>query len=171
MLNEYPIEQVARSTSTRFQMGFARMTMHLLPDFKEAVLEPSMQGLKILATNEAALTQPADVIRRIHADTVEIDGPQVRFLYGDVVQEPIMWVRAAAARDRTEDVIQDLVTRGAEIQEVDWMAARPVVTAQAPLRHLLGYAQALEALSGDTAELRMWLSHYAPIPPEPGRAA
>src|SRR5687768_6070898 len=36
MYHEYPIEQLARGTGTRFQRGFARMTMHLLPEFKEA---------------------------------------------------------------------------------------------------------------------------------------
>lgn len=41
MYRDYPLEQLARSISTRFQMGFARMTMHLLPEFKEVVLEPS----------------------------------------------------------------------------------------------------------------------------------
>src|SRR5688572_31692637 len=90
MYDEYPIEQLARSTSTRFQMGFARMTMHLLPEFKEVVLEPSEQGLKILAPNEEALAPPREVIRQIHTEDVKIEEPQVRLLYGDVVQEPIM---------------------------------------------------------------------------------
>ena len=171
MYHEYPIEQLARNTNTRFQIGFARMTMHLLPGFKEAVLEPSERGLKILATNEAALAQPAEVIRQIHAQDVELEEPQVRLLHGAIVQEPIMWIRAGTARAYTEAVIHDLVTRGAEIEEVDWMAPLPVVRAKAPLRQLLGYPQALAALSHDTAELRMWLSHYAPVPPDPAKAA
>jgi hypothetical protein len=171
MCHKYPIEQLARNTSTRFQIGFARMTMHLLPRFEEAALEPSERGLKILATNEAALAQPGEVIRQIHAEHVMLEAPQVRLLYGETVQEPIMWVRAGAARAYTEAVVHDLLTRGAEIVEVDWMAALPVVRARAPLRQLLGYAQALAALSQDTAELRTWLSHYAPVPPEPPKAA
>jgi hypothetical protein len=171
MYREYPIEQLARSTSTRFQMGFARMTMHLLPDFREAVLEPSAEGLKILGTNEAALAPPAEVIRQIHAQAVTIEEPQVRLLYGEVVREPVMWVRAASARTYTEALIQDLVTREAQIEEVDWMAPLPVVLARAPLRQLLGYTDALSALSHRTGDLRMWLSHYAPLPPHPGQAA
>ena len=171
MYHAYPIEQLARGTSTRFQMGFARMTMHLLPQFKEVVLEPSVDGLKILATNETALAPPGKVIRQIHAHDVKIEEPQVRLLYGEVVQEPVMWLRATSARTCTEAVIQDLVTRGADIEEVDWFAPRPVVRAKAPLRQLLGYPQALAALSRSTAELRMWLSHYTPLPPDPGKAA
>lgn len=171
MYHNYPLEQLARSTSTRFQIGFARMTMHLLPEFKEVVLEPSEQGLRMLAFNEQALAPAREVIRQIHVDDVLIDEPQVRLLYGDVVQEPIMWVRACSRRSFTEAVIHDLVRREAQIEEVDWLAALPVVRARAPLRQLLGYAQALAALSQDTAELHTWLSHYAPLPPEPGNAA
>ena len=48
MCYDYPIEQLARSARSRFQMGFARMTMHLLPEFKDIVLEPGAKGLKIL---------------------------------------------------------------------------------------------------------------------------
>ena len=95
----------------------------------------------------------------------------MRLLYGEVVQEPIMWVHAATERNYTETVIHDLVTRGAEIEEVDWMAPLPVVRARAALRQLLGHPQTLAALSQNTAELRMWLSHYAPVPPSPGKAA
>ena len=48
-----------------------------------------------------------------------------------------MWVRAGTERNYTEAVIHDLVTRGAGIEEVDWMAPLPVVRARAALRQLL----------------------------------
>ena len=171
MDNHYPIEQLARSTSTRFQMGVARMTMHLLPGFRDVGLEPSADGLRILAANEDALALPGEAIRQIHADEVDISEPRVRLLYADRVLEPIMWVRAASDRHFTEVVIQDLVRRTAEIDEVDWLAAVPVVRARAPMRALIGYPKALAALTHDTADLRMWVSHYAPVPPDPGKAA
>jgi translation elongation factor EF-G len=152
-------------------MGFARMTMHLLPTFEDVVLEPLERGLKLVATDETALAVPRDVIRQIHAGDVKFEAPQVRFLYGDVIQEPIMWVRVSVRRTYVEDVIQDLVLRGGEIEEVDWLAAPPVVRARVRLQRLLGYPQALAALSHGTSELRMWLSHYAPVPPDPGNAA
>ena len=77
---QYPIEQVARSARSRFQMGFARMTMHLLPEFEDIVLEPSAQGLKILGANELALATPGEAIRQIHQDDVELQEPRVRLL-------------------------------------------------------------------------------------------
>jgi hypothetical protein len=33
----YPIEQLARDTRTSFQMGFAGMTMHLMPELEDVV--------------------------------------------------------------------------------------------------------------------------------------
>ena len=93
--------------------------------------------------------------------------PRVRRLYEPIVREPLVGVRAGVAHERAEAVVQDLIARGARIEEVDWMLSQPVVRATAPLRLLLGYPQALAALSRNTADLRMWLSHYAPVVPGP----
>lgn len=172
MYYDYPIEQLACGANTRFQLGFARITMHLMPQFDDVVLEPSQAGLKIHGASEVALAIPREVIRQIHADEVELKAPQVRLLHDATVREPVMWVRAGVAYGYAEAVVQDLVARNAEIEEVDWMVPRPVVRAKAPLRVLLGYPQALAALSGNTADLRMWLSHYAALhPPPDGNAA
>ena len=167
---EYPLEQLARSRSTRFQLGFARMTVHLLPDLKEAAVEPCEHGLVILAASEIPLARAGEVIRRIHADDVHMDEPKPRLLYGDSVEEPIMWVRVVVPGEVAERVVRDLIMRDAEIVDVDWMAATPTVRAKAPLRELLGYPAALAEVCG-TAALRMWLSHYAPAPPDPDAAA
>ena len=134
MYYEYPIEQLARSARTRFQMGFARMTMNLMPTFEDVVLEPSVQGLKILGASEMALASPGEVIRQIHSNEVELREPRVRLLYGMKVREPVMWVRASTGHKYAEAVVQDLVTRGAAIEKVDWMPREPVVLAKAPLR-------------------------------------
>jgi predicted membrane GTPase involved in stress response len=172
MYYQYPIEQLARSAKTQFQMGFARMTMHLMPKFDDAVLEPSEQGLKILGASELALSVPGEVIRQIHAGDVELKEPRVRLLYDTTVREPIMWIRANVEDKYAEAVVQDLVTRGADIDEVDWMVSPPVIRAKAPLRALLGYPQTLATLSKNTADVRMWLSHYARMPSGPdGEAA
>ena len=82
-----------------------------------------------------------------------------------------MWVRARVPSDYTEEVIHDLIGRGAEIEEIDWSAPIPTVRAKAALRQLLGYPKALATQTNGAAELHMWLSHYSPVPPEPGRAA
>jgi predicted membrane GTPase involved in stress response len=168
---EFPIEQLAKSAKTRFQMGFARMTVHLMPEIDDVLLEPSEAGLRILAASEVALTAPCEVIRRMHADEVRLEKPTVRLLYDGGVREPVMWVRAAVPYNSAEAVIQELVGRGACIESVDWLAAPPVIRARAPLRLLLGYPQTLAALTDGRAELRMSLSHYEPLPSGPEGAA
>lgn len=168
---EYPIQMLARSLGTRFQMGFARMTMHLAPAMKGVAFEASNDGLHILAESEMELALPGEVIRQIHGEEVEFGVPQVRYLHRGTLQEPVMWVRAAVPWAHTEPTLHDLITRDALIDEVDWTACRPTIRARAPLRALLGYPAALEAATQGTAELRMWLSHYAPVPPGPGKAA
>jgi len=168
----YPIEQLARSAKTQFQMGFARMTVHLMPQFDDVAFEPSAQGLKILGASDLALAIPGEVIRQIHASDVELTEPRVRLMYDTAVREPVMWIRASVGDKYAEAVVQDLVARGAEIEEVDWMSSPPVIRAKAPLRTILGYPQTLATVSQNTADLRMWLSHYAAIPSDPdGEAA
>jgi hypothetical protein len=168
---EYPIEQLARSRSTRFQRGFARMSMHLAPELRDVMLEAGDDGLRILATSEITLALPAEVIRQMHAGDVELDAPQVRLIHAATVQEPVMGVRVAVPRAWTEAALHELIARGARIEEVDWFAPLPTIRAQAPLRTLLGYPKALAVLTRSQAELSMWLSRYAPVPPDPGKAA
>lgn len=164
---EYPIEQLARSAKTQFQMGFARKTMQLMPELEDIVLEASEQGLKILGASEMALAMPGEIIRHIHEEDVELNEPRVRLLYDTVVREPIMWVRTSVGNTYAEALVQDLVARTALIEAVDWGHTQTVVCAQAPLRNLLGYSQALLNLSIHATTLKMWLSHYAAIPPGP----
>jgi hypothetical protein len=126
MYYDYPIEQLARSATTQFQTGFARMTVHLIPEFHDAVLEPSAEGLKILGASEVALTMPGKIIRQIHADDVQLNEPRVRLVYDKELREPVMWARASVEYDYAEAVVQDLVGRGAEIREVDRQLPHPV---------------------------------------------
>lgn len=171
MPHEFPIEQLARSTQTRFQIGFARMTMRLMPAFEDIVLEPGADGLRILGANEMALTGPAIAIRRMHAGEVALEEPRVRMRYERELREPVMCLRAKVDPEHVEAAIRDLVARKATIESVDWLRAPGIVQAQAPLRNLLGYPQALATLSQGRADLKMWLSHYAPVPPDSGNDA
>jgi predicted membrane GTPase involved in stress response len=165
---DYPIEQLARSARTRFQLGFARFTMKLLPSFDDVLFEPSAQGLRMLAATETALTIPGEVIRQMHANEVEIDKPSVRLQYEGQVLEPIMWVRVSVGHAVAEPVLQDLIAREGHIEEADWGHPRTIIRARAPLRRLLGYAQTLSRLSDPGADVQMWLSHYQRLPQGPG---
>jgi hypothetical protein len=172
MYYDYPIEQLASSARTRFQLGFARLTMQLLPHFDAVAFEPSTEGLRILAANEMALELPGEVIRQIHADEVQLGPLSVRLLGGEEGRDPIMWVRASVDHADAEPVLQDLIEREARIEEVDWGHPRTVIRALAPLHRLLGYPHALRDLADAGADLQMWLSHYrAPLRGPGGDAA
>lgn len=168
MHSEYPIEQLARSARTRFQIGFARMAMQLMPEMEGVLLEATKHGLVIMGRDELALAQPVAALQRMYPGEVELGEPRVRLLYDGGLREPVMWLRASLERDYCEPAVQELVAREAEMEEVDWLSPRPVVRARAPLRTLIGYPQTLAELSENTAEVRTWLSHYAPVPPGPG---
>lgn len=162
--DRYPIEQVARSAGTRFQTGFAHMTMQRMPAFEGTALEPEAQGLRILGINEMALVAPRDFIRRIHQHKVRLEQPRVRSLrYGQELREPVMCIRVSIDATYAEAAIHDLVARRSSIDCVNWLHDPVVIHAQAPLRALLGYPDALRQLSESTADLKMWLSHYAPV--------
>lgn len=124
MNNEYPIEQLARSSRTRFQAGFAQMTTYLLPDLDGVMVEPSSAGLRILAATEAALDLPARLLREIHGDEVELGKPRVRLIYGSDVRAPIMTLRISVEPGYAETVLGDLRRRGALLQEADCLAQR-----------------------------------------------
>jgi hypothetical protein len=164
MNERYPIEQLARSARTRFQTGFAHMTMQRMPPFEGAALEPAAHGLRILGINEMALVAPRDFIRHMHEHEVLLDEPTVRDVrYGRELWEPVMCVRVSIDAAHAEAAIHDLVARRSSIDCVDWLHNPVVIHAQAPLRTLLGYPDALAQRSEHTADLKMWLSHYAPI--------
>jgi translation elongation factor EF-G len=77
--------------------------------------------------------------------------------------KPVMCIRVSIDAAHAETAIHDLLARGSSIDCVDWLHDPGVIHAQAPLRALLGYPDALAQLSEHTADLKMWLSHYAPI--------
>ena len=56
--DRYPVEQVARHVRTRFQTGFSRLTMRMLPDLDDVAYEASDEGLRILGATELALEIP-----------------------------------------------------------------------------------------------------------------
>lgn len=165
---KYPLELVARSMQTRFQHGFARMAMHLLPRLDDVAYEPSSSGLKLLAEDESALATPAEILQQAYGDGVRLGPLRVRLLReAGQVKEPVMNVRVQSRRSDEQNVLDDLARRDAIIQEIDQQRAMCIVRAQATLRNLLGYRQTLATMTANTAEAWVWLSHYAPVNDEP----
>jgi predicted membrane GTPase involved in stress response len=164
---ECPIELLAKSSRTRFQAGFAKMTTFLLPDLDGVLFEPTSEGLRIMAANEAALELPVKLLRDIHGDDLELGTPRARLICGDDVREPVMSLHAIVASEHVEAVLGDLTRRGALVQEADRRESQCVLRAQARLAVLLGYQKDLAAMTNGTAALSMQLSHYEAIAQHP----
>ncbi|MGE5524272.1 MAG: hypothetical protein ACM3SS_11185 [Rhodospirillaceae bacterium] len=173
MYYRYPIERIATTPHTRFQTGFARMAMYLMPELSDVVYEATILGLRILGSDESALVKPSNILQQIYGNEITLTKPRVRMLRdAQGVKEPIMNVRISAPPSTEDGILVDLYRRSAVIQERDRQPAAVVVRAQAPLRAILGYHATLSALTEGRAELWTWLSHYErlPDPPDGGAA-
>ena len=158
--DEFPIEQVARSVRSRFQRGFARLTMHMLPNLDDVAYEASIEGLRILATSESALRVPIEVVRQVHGNDVVIEPPRVRLAYRDVPCEPVMALRVSVDDRHVQAVVDDLAAREAKVAEIHRRHGRATVRATGRLRTLIGYPDAVACLTGGAADLVMWLVGY-----------
>jgi hypothetical protein len=165
----YPVQQLMRSRKHAFQLAFAHEAMAFLGEpVADLVYEPSYKGLRVLGLDEASLGEPAAAVRERYGPTVVIEPPRVRYQLGPVVQEPVLSVVVRAPRRFALAVRDDLVRRGAEVVTVDFAPTGFTARAQVTQAELLGYAAWLDELAGRSAKLRTWLSHYAPLDPDPG---
>lgn len=80
--------------------------------------------------------------------------------------EPIMRVETVAPNDAAAAVIADLRSRRAENLNSDEGAETTRIVASAPLAELLGYGEALSALTNGRASHERRFSHYAPTTPD-----
>lgn len=169
---QFPIEQIATTSQTRFQSGFARMAMYLLPKLDDVTYEPTSVGLRILGSDESALVIPAEILTQIYGEEIRLSKPRIRMVRDtDGVKEPVMNIRVSAPVSVKDRVLDDLSKRQSSIQEVDQQPESVVIRGQAPLRALLGYRQVLAGMTANTANLWVWLSHYARVSPPDGDAA
>lgn len=165
--SEFPLEQLVQLGFTRFQKGFARQVIreaaHLRSFSAQVTLLASDDGLLVHAENEEALERPAQVLRDIYKEALRVSPPKVRYLSLDRQRyEPIMLLRVRVADHDLRAVYADLATRDAAILEADFSRGECVLRAEVPLRKLLGYAQALAAMTRGTGQHWTWLDRYAP---------
>ena len=166
MYFQYPLETLARRRRTHSQMEFALEAKRMLRDTDDVLFEPLDRGLAIFATNEDVLQNPVRVLEEIYANGVEVRRPIVRFLPGEPVQQPMMYVRVRARREHAGVVLQGLRFRGVKIVEEALRRREVVVRGEAPLVNLMGLPKELVDLTEGTASHLIHLSHYAPVPPE-----
>jgi hypothetical protein len=170
---DFPVEQLVRHATLRFQRGFAHQAMRLIEDSDAFTLAAVPAGLLIRGENEEALVGPLDILRQVHGEDLRVAPARARHLFIDGRWcEPIMQVRAHVQPEHLSAVRQDFLALGATLLDIDCLADGWVMRAEAPLRDLLGYGARLRRLAGGEASHCIWLDRYAPLQPPPlGRAA
>jgi elongation factor G len=81
-----------------------------------------------------------------------------------VILEPIMKVEVVTPEQYMGDVIGDLNSKRAQIQEMGDRGQMKIVKALVPLATMFGYATSLRSLSQGRANYTMEFSHYADTP-------
>lgn len=127
--------------------------------------EPTSNGLIVLAMAEAPLDVAAILLQAVYGHSL-CPGPRRICQRRYPVMEPLMDLFVRVPALHAQSVISDLHTRHAirrftAAEERGWL-----IRAEAPMRSLLGYWQALKRLSQDTADHWMTFSRWEPIEPQ-----
>lgn len=175
MHKDFPIERRCSHLADRFQLGFARKAMQLLPQGEETAFAPGPQGLVILAETEMALERPVKILSEVFGDQVRIGPPTIRYRRSAnsaaSTEEPHMGLRVLCAPACYEAVRRDLQLRKAVILDAEVNRQFGIVRARAPLAALIGYPDKLAELTAGHGQLVMWLSHYETLEEPPPAAA
>ena len=83
-----------------------------------------------------------------------------------VLLEPVMKLEVRTPETYLGDVINDLMSRKAEITEMDTKGRLRVIDALAPLRNMFGYASRLRSITQGRGTYSMEPAKYAPAPQE-----
>lgn len=168
MYFDMPIEQLVRRAGTRFQLGFANEARRLVPEDGDFRLQASTQGLRVLARNEDSLQRTIGFLEDMYPSTLEIEPPRIRVIRDGQLKEPVMHLRITLETRFLDPVARALLGRGCVPIEECAHGERCVLRYEAPLADLLGLPEELRRITGDSAEHRMALSHYALVTRDPG---
>ena len=161
---ECPIEQSVRGSEPDVQAQLLQEIWRqhwYIDDGALLVAEPKC--LRVLARTEGGLRAPVEALRRRYGDGVVVEPPSVRYAHGAPVLEPFMNVLVSGPSRHLADVQKDLSRRRATIARLDRHPEAFVLEAEAPLGHLLGYREWLDARFDSGVDVSMWLLRYCPI--------
>ncbi|HET8746736.1 MAG TPA: hypothetical protein VFM98_14105 [Ramlibacter sp.] len=131
-----------------------------------AIVRRGREG-EIWALNERALGEGRHAMKLAHLGAVRFTEPRVHtYLHPQrrVPMEPLMAVKVNARREHMEPILAELRTRGARMQEVELQGRRVTVRAEARLAALLGFEQAIDALTAHSGQAHTWLARYEAAP-------
>jgi hypothetical protein len=169
---EFPIEQTVRGIEPGVQAQLLQeiWRQHWYID-EGALLVAEPKCLRVLARTEGGLRAPVEALRRRYGDGIVLEPPSVRYAHGAPVLEPFMNVLVAGRSRHFGEVQKDLGKRRAVLMRIDRHLDRFVLEAEAPLGHLLGYREHLDARFDGHCDASIWLSRYCPITDDGPEAA
>jgi hypothetical protein len=168
---EMPIEQHVLYTGRPVPLRFAENAAAWVCHDEELRVARTHGGVILQAVNEEAMTKAAAVLREIYGDEIQLLPAQVRYIEGVQLLEPVMHFRIECPAACAAPAKRALAARRAEIFDEEVRGERYFVRGIAALVSLLGHAQRLQSLCDGQASFWSWLSHYAPVSPDGGRAA
>jgi hypothetical protein len=165
---QFPLQTLAKARRCESQLKFARHAREqMVKESDEFLLEPMEDGLAIFAASEDALEPPVRVLSEIYGNQIEVAPPNVRFIAGEPMQEPVMAIRVRAKRQHTGAVLGALRMRDVKVVEECVRGREFIVRGSAPLQGVMGLADELAAATDGTAAYWIRLAHYAPMEPLP----
>ena len=81
-----------------------------------------------------------------------------------ILLEPLMSVEIITPEEFMGQVVSDLNARRGKTTRVEYRAGTSVITGEAPLANMFGYATDLRSLTQGRATFTMQFSHYSPVP-------
>lgn len=161
---ECPIEQALHSADPAVQSQLLQEIWRRHSFIEEGALLVAEPGcLRVLARTERALCGPVDALRRRYGDALIAEPPSVRYVHGAPVLEPWMIVLVSGPVRHLALLQADLGRRRGIVTRLDHRADPFVLEAEAPLGHLLGYRDWLDARVGGDVDVSTWLSRYRPL--------
>jgi hypothetical protein len=158
-----------------FENDWRRLVQLLAPLVKaagdELSLEERDQNIFIRAVNEPQIEAVVEKLKSEHPPEFKLGVPSVLYrphgyVQGNaVIWEPLMRVRVLAPDPFSDSIRRDLGgRRGQDFQSREQRGGKHLISAVVPLKEMLGYTKALEALSGGGASYTVEFDRFSPVP-------
>lgn len=167
----YPIEQAIRSRDPLVRSRLHDEARRRSARHSDAWLYADPEGVRVRATTERALLPlVAHVVER-HGNSVVVGAPRVRYVHRPRLSEPWMRIDVSGPAVLLPLVLRDLERRKSRLLRAEELEDRFAIDAEAPLANLLGYADWLDELSEERAEVSMRFARYEAVEVDDGPEA
>lgn len=160
---EFPIEQSLRCVDPSLHAALAREAGRRAPRDRDAWLVVDPRGACAIARTEGALRPLVGDLAARHGPRLVVGAPRVRYVHRPRLAEPWMRMQLSGPAVFLPPILADLARRKGRTLRLDEHGGPFALAAEAPLAHLLGYADWLADLCEGGVDLSMRLARYVPL--------